>query len=186
MHEQILVAGEYLGCGFPAEQDVAVAISDAMTRVGVTLARHGVRRSFRVDFIVSRGKAYATEINLRKVGPSHVIQAVRALIIGGSATGSIVGMKGAYVHRRLHRPELFTSLNPKSALAALRREGLSYDRRARTGTLLHIMGALGPVGYVETTSVAATPANACELDEQALAALTATTRDALGAASPAN
>jgi hypothetical protein len=186
VHEQILVAGEYLGCTFPAEQDVTVAISDAMTSVGVALARHGVRGSFGVDFIVSGGKAYATEINLRKVGPSHVIQAVHALILGGSATGSIVGMPGAYVHRRLHRPELFTALNPQSALAALRREGLSYDPRTRTGTLLHIMGALRPVGYVETTSVATTPAQARELDEQALAALTATARDSLGAASAAN
>jgi hypothetical protein len=180
-HEQILDAGEYLGCRFPIEHDTADVLLDAMTRVGTTLKSHGVRGTFGVDFIISGGRSYATEINLRKIGPSHVIQTIRALIGGAGADrgGAILGMPVAYVHRRLHRPSLFTALTPQSAMAALRRDGLSYDRGTRSGTVLHIMGALGPVGYVETTSVATTPADARDIDERAVEVLSATARHTL-------
>lgn len=182
VHEQILVEGEYLGCIFPVGQDVALEAGDALLRLGVALERRGFHGSFGVDFIVAAGRLYATEVNVRKVGTSHVIKAVHAHI-GQEAPGtsrSIMGMPIAYLHRRLHEPELLTALTPRSALGALHRHRLTYDRRTHTGTLLHILGALRPAGFVETTSIARTSVHASEIDEQATAVLTAAARTASG------
>lgn len=186
VHDQILVDGEYLGCTFPVNQDVASDVSEATARLGATLARRGFRGSFGVDFIVADAGLYAMEVNLRKVGPSHVIKAVHAHVARDEAamTRSIVGMPIAYVHRRLHHPELFATLTPRSAFAALDRQRLTYDRRTHTGTLLHIAGALRPAGFVETTSIATTAAHAREIDERAAASLTAAARRARGEAGP--
>jgi L-propargylglycine--L-glutamate ligase len=182
VHEQILIDGEYLGCIFPVDQDIALEVSDVMMRLGATLERRGFRGSFGVDFIVVGERIYAMEVNLRKVGPSHVIKVVAAYV-GSDATPtsrSIVGMPIAYVNRRLHDPELFTTLTPRSAFAALDRHRLTYDGRTETGTLLHIASALGPAGFVETTSIAKTPKHARDLDRRAEAALIAAARGARG------
>lgn len=181
-HQQILVAGEYRGCCFPLEPQTSGVVAGATARVGAALERHGIRGSFGVDFIVAGGRTYATEINVRKVGPSHVIKAVHARAgtgPRGDGRGSIMGMPIAYVDRRLHRPELLTALTPQSALQALNNEDLIYERATRTGVLLHIMGALQPVGFVETTSLAATPAQARVLDQRAEEVLTAAARRAM-------
>jgi hypothetical protein len=163
VHDQILASGEYRGCTFPVEPAVAAAAGEAIARIGQRLARHGVRGSFGVDFAVVDGQTYALEINVRKVGPSHVIKAVRAL----TAT------PGAYVHRRLRYPELFTALAPRTVIETLDRERLLYDRATRTGIILHVMGALHRYGYVETTALAPSPAEAQRLDERCEAALVA-------------
>lgn len=180
VHEQLLVDGEYLGCIFPVEQDIALEAGDALLRLGVALERRGFHGSFGVDFLVAVGRLYATEVNMRKGGLSHVIKAVHAHI-GQEAPGtsrSIMGMPIAYLHRRLHEPRHFTALTPRSALGALHRHRLTYDHRTHTGTLLHILGALRPAGFVETTSIARTSAHACEIDEQAKVVLTAAARAA--------
>lgn len=180
VHEQILVEGEYLGCIFPVRQDVAFETGDALLRLGDALERRGFHGSFGVDFIVADGRLYATEVNVRKVGPSHVIKDVHTHIGRHAAdtSRSIMGMPIAYVHRRLYKPELLTALTPRSALGALHRHRLTYDRCTHTGTLLHILGALRPAGFVETTSIARTLARACEIDEQATTVLTAAARTA--------
>jgi L-propargylglycine--L-glutamate ligase len=180
VHEQILVEGEYLGCIFPVRKDVALEAGDALLRLGVVLERRGFHGSFGIDFVVSAGRLYATEVNLRKVGPSHVIKAVHAHIgqQEPGASRSIMGMPIAYLHRRLYKPELLTALTPRSALGALHHHRLTYDGSTHTGTLLHILGALRPAGFVETTSIARTSMHACEIDEQATAVLTAAARTA--------
>ena len=180
MHEQILVGDEYWGCRFPVGQNVAEAVAGAAERVGATLARHGVHGSFGVDFVVAGERTYATEINLRKVGPSHVIKAVHARGGAGVAAdgrGAIMGMPVAYVNRRL-RSDLLTTMTPPSALAALDRAGLGYERATGTGVLLHVMGALAPVGFVETTSLARSADRADELDRRAEEVLMAAARHA--------
>ncbi len=134
IHEQILVAGEYRGCAFPVRPDLAHPLADAMARIGATLVGHGVRGSFGVDFIAANGRIYATEVNLRKVGPSHVIATLHALSAereGAPGNGGIIGLPVAYVHRRLYRPEVLKTLTPQSALTALRRNGpRTIPRRA--------------------------------------------------------
>ncbi len=180
IHEQILVAGEYRGCAFPVRPDLAHPLADAMARIGATLVGHGVRGSFGVDFIAANGRIYATEVNLRKVGPSHVIATLHALFAqreGAPGNGGIIGLPVAYVHRRLYRPEVLKTLTPQSALTALRRNGLAYDPATRTGALLHIMGGLADAGYVETTTLATSMPFATALDEQVEAALCAAARE---------
>ncbi len=178
VHEQILVDGEYRGCIFPAEQRLERAVGEAMTRIGATLERHGFHGSFGVDFIAAGGGVYAVEVNLRKVGPSHVIKAVHAQLRTDAAdrNGAIAGMPVAYVHRRLHDPELLTALTARTGFAALERHGLAYDVRTQTGTLLHVAGALSPAGFVETTSIAKASGHARDLDTRAAAALTGAAR----------
>ncbi|HET9256219.1 MAG TPA: peptide ligase PGM1-related protein [Pseudonocardiaceae bacterium] len=180
VHEQILVEDEYLGCIFPAGKDVAPGAGDALRRLGMALNRRGFRGSFGIDFIVAAGRLYATEVNLRKVGPSHVIKAVHAHVAQETPgkSHSIMGMPVAYLHRRLYKPELLTALTPDSALGVLHRHQLTYDSVTRTGTLLHILGALRPAGFVETTSIARTSTHASEIDEQATVVLTAAARTA--------
>jgi hypothetical protein len=188
VHEQIMVGDAYRGCRFPVDAALAEPVIEAMRRVGGALQRHGFRGSFGVDFLAAGGRTYATEINIRKLGPSHVIKAVADLAAAGGAVsghgaGSIIGLPIAYVHRWLHDPGLYTALTPASALEALRSRGLAYDPQTRTGTLLHIMGGLRAAGYVETTSVARTAAEANEVDERAVAALTDAAHRALNVTS---
>jgi L-propargylglycine--L-glutamate ligase len=182
VHEQLLDAGEYRGCRFPVDARVADAVSGAMTRIAAALARRGVRGSFGVDFILAEGRVYATEINLRKIGPSHVIKAVHAragLDASADGRGSIMGLPIAYVNRRLQDPELLTALSPRAAVEALERAGLGYERETGTGVLLQIMGALAPVGFVETISLARSGPLASELDRRAEDVLRTAARDAL-------
>lgn len=182
IHDQILASGAYGGCTFPVEPAVAAAVGEAMARIGPQLAGHGVRGSFGVDFAHASGRTYAIEINVRKLGPSHVIKAVRALAKGEAGGAGIVDMPGAYVHRRLHHPEVLTALTPRTAFEALSDARLLYDPRTGTGALLHIPGALRRFGYVESTALAPDAAAARSLDEQVEATLVAAAYQA-GAAS---
>jgi hypothetical protein len=115
-----------------------------------------------------------------------VIKTVRALAGDGAPpdTHGIMGLPVAYVHRRLHHPELFKGLTPRLATAALDRAGIAYDRHSKTGTILHIAGGLRRCGFVETTSIAATLDSARLLDEQAEAVLLVAARDRVAAARP--
>ena len=182
VHDQILVDGEYLGCTFPVAADVAREVGDAMGRIAATLERRDFHGSLGVDFIVAEGRIYAMEVNLRKIGPSHVIKAVCAQLEPESSdrTRGVCGIPIAYVHRRLYEPDLLTGLTARRAFAVLEREGLAFDRREQTGTLLHVAGALHPAGFVETTSIAKTLRQAHDLHARAVAALRSAARAARG------
>jgi hypothetical protein len=164
-HEQILVDGAYRGVRFPVPPAIAATLTSATKRIGDTLAGHGVRGSFGTDFMVAGSRAVATEINLRKVGPTHVIKAVSALADARPARPKAsLGAPVAYVHRRLFHPHVLTSLTAPRALDVLLQAGLLYAPARRAGALLHIMGALRPAGFVETTCVASNLEEADQLD----------------------
>jgi hypothetical protein len=167
-HDQIIKGGQYWGCVFPSAERWRAAVIATVERVGAVLAGLGVRGTFGVDFIaLPDGGLVAVEINLRKVGSSHVVATVESL------TGARVGADGLlragsdevhYVHRRLQRPEALHGRDPLDLLARLDERSLLYSPDTRTGATLHMLGAVREGGYVELTSVAPSAAAAEALD----------------------
>jgi hypothetical protein len=152
-HDQILSNGQYWGCRFPAAEQWRSTIVQAVERVGHTLADIGVSGSFGIDFVASAsGELFGVEVNLRKVGPSHVLNYVESLI-GAPVDGS-ASMPLHYLNRRLHRPDVLAGEQPREVVERLRGAGLLFDPQTRTGVALHVLGALAACGYVEITSVA--------------------------------
>jgi hypothetical protein len=168
-HDQLVTRDEYEGCIYPATREWDARVRRAVSKVGAVLSADGVRGTFGVDFIAGvDGRLLATEINVRKVGPSHVYDYVRSAVAqaqGWTGYGGDASARGChYVHRRVNRPDALMGTAPSALIERFRHEGLLFDRRVGTGVLLHILGALRPCGYVETTCVGASRADAEELD----------------------
>ncbi|MGH8001601.1 MAG: peptide ligase PGM1-related protein, partial [Brasilonema sp.] len=177
-HDQILVGSQYIGCVFPAPVQYISQMNESVKKVGKQLHLHGVHGTFGIDFIgFENGKLLATEINLRKVGPTHAFSYVES-VIGNTidSDGFLRNKKGQpiyYVHRRFYEPSILKYLEPKTAVEALRSYDLLYKHSTQTGTILHILSALKPCGYVEITSIDNNRDKAFELDKQAQKALLA-------------
>ncbi|MDQ7808421.1 peptide ligase PGM1-related protein [Amycolatopsis sp. A133] len=157
-HDQILINDQYMGCISPASEFVAT-INRHLESVGSTLAAIGIRGHFGVDFIVrATGDLLATEINIRKVGPTHVLAQAKDAV--GEATSL------HYVHRRVHQPQLLRSFSASGVIEALRDEGLLFERRTRKGVLLHMLNAVSPCGYIETTCIGNSLDEAFDIDQR--------------------
>lgn len=178
-HDQVLDRGQYWGCRFPAADEWRPAIMDAVTRTGEVLARMGHRGTFGVDFVVSGERGpLAVEINLRKVGTSHVLEYAEALVDGRVGDDGLLRRDGrqpvSYVNGRLLAPEVLRGIEPREAVERLRQEGLLYRRDTGRGVALHVLGALRTCGYVELTALGPTPEDAEACYKAAEAALTRT------------
>ncbi|MEU3413063.1 L-propargylglycine--L-glutamate ligase BesA [Streptomyces sp. NPDC006658] len=176
-HDQVLSGGQYWGCRFPGDERWRPAIVDAVRRSGEVLSGLGHRGTFGVDFVVAGERGLlAVEINLRKVGPSHVIRCAEALVgarVG--ADGMLRGTDGRpvyYTHGRLLEPETLGKLNPRAAVERLRSEGLLYRHDTGEGVALHVLGALNACGFVELTALAHAPDAADDYSRAAQAVLT--------------
>lgn len=155
--DQILEGDRYVGCVSPAASALVEPIRGHLAATGAVLSGHGVRGFFGIDFIARAGGALlATEINLRKVGHTHVTAHLGDV---GAPAGS------HFVYRRITEPAL-AAMTPARVVAGLRADGLLFDRATGTGVLLHMLGALARCGYLETTSVAPTRADALALDRR--------------------
>jgi L-propargylglycine--L-glutamate ligase len=174
-HQQILRHGEYVGCIFPAPENLRDRIGDAVFQVGKTLAQSGVRGTFGVDFLaLETGELFAAEINVRKLGPTHVSSYVETVVgdrlrLDGTLERS--GTPIAYVNRRRPGHPEWLGVSPATARAALKAQGLLFDRATRSGAILHILGALPTCGFVETTCVAPSVDEARAVDAQVTAVL---------------
>lgn len=158
-HEQVLVNGQYWGCRSARDEGWRATMIHALQRTGAVLSGLGHHGSFGVDFVTAPGRGLlAVEVNLRKVGPSHVVRYAEAL------TGAKVGEDGLlhrpdgqavhYTHRRLLEPDVLGKLHPRSAVERLRQEGLLYHPGTGKGVALHVLGALNTCGLVELTALA--------------------------------
>lgn len=174
-HEQVVVDGQYQGCVFPVPEGLRPGIDDALRKVGSTLARAGVRGTFGIDFLaLESGEVIGTEINVRKLGPSHALRSVEGalgdrLMPDGRLQSS--GASIAYVHRRRHHHDAWHGVRPAAAISVLRERRLLLDRATRTGAILHILEALPACGYLETTCVGGSRTEAELVDSEVTAAL---------------
>lgn len=158
-HDQVLSGGQYWGCRYPAEERRRPALTDAVARTGAVLASLGHRGSFGVDFVIAGDREpLAVEINLRKVGPSHVLRYAEALVGREVGDDGVLrrpdGQAMCYVHGRILDPGALGSLDPRTAVERLRAQGLLYRRDRGEGVALHVLGALKTCGFVELTALA--------------------------------
>ncbi|MBW4584685.1 peptide ligase PGM1-related protein [Aetokthonos hydrillicola Thurmond2011] len=157
-HEQILEQGKYLGCIFPAQPKYLTKIYAATEKIGRSLSASGVRGTFGIDFLgFENGEVLAVEVNVRKLGTSHVLSYVEA-IIGNKVDpdGLLRDKNGSpihYVQSRLYEPALLTYLNPQTAVETLKKKNLLYEHTKQTGAVLHTLGALEACGFVEITTI---------------------------------
>jgi hypothetical protein len=184
-HDQIMGGPEqmnYLGCRFPARREVR----DELHQAGLTLGRHlaglGVVGPLSIDFLAVPGRGghwnlHALEINLRRGGTSHSMQALRFLT-GGSyhpAEGVFclaTGETRYYIAADSVAPPSARGLAPQDLIDVSTDAGLHYNSSTHRGVVFHMMGSLSQYGRVGATCIGATPA-----DAQALFELTRRTLD---------
>lgn len=169
-HDQYVMAGKYSGCSFPGTNTFIPKARSAVLKVGQILSTYGVYGHYGVDFIgLSNGELLATEINLRKVGPTHVFAYTASIVRGRVEEDGYLRTKGSqisYVHRRLYRPDLLLGIDPRFAVEKLKAAGLHYNHETKEGAILHTLGALQPCGFIELTCIAHEPANAIALQQE--------------------
>lgn len=166
-HDQLL-GGEadqiFLGCRFPAADNYRLAVQEAGTRVGEVLARAGVVSRFSVDFMATRDhpaepfRLHAIEINLRLGGTTHPFLALRFLTGGCVDAGSGLfraasGRPKFYRATDNLRSERYRGILPEDLLEIVTINQLSFDYRAETGVLFHLIGALSEYGKLGLTAI---------------------------------
>ena len=172
----------YLGCRFPADDAHRLDIQRWALRVGEVLAARGVIGWFGIDFVIaptpSGMETYLSEINLRIGGTTHPLW-MAVLATQGRyepAGGRLVaaGRAKAYVASDNLKSPGLVGTGPEQVLARLREAGLAYDPRTRTGTTLHLLGALRGFGKLGATCIADSPSAADELYREVARLLTGT------------
>jgi hypothetical protein len=174
-HDQILggpANNVYVGCRFPADVRYRRAIQDEARKVGAVLARDGVVGWFGIDFIVvpespdGPWQVLLSEINLRLGGTTHPFWMAR-LATGATYdqdTGQLVagGAAKSYVASDNLKSDRLHGRSPAEVIEAVDAAGLGFDSRNRSGTTLHLLGALPDHGKMGVTSIADDPTEAEE------------------------
>jgi len=161
-HDQLMGGPDdqvYLGCTFPAAEKYRAAIQDHARAVAKVLSAEGVIGSFAMDFVVgAKGDVFLSEINLRMGGTTHPFLMVRHASLGtyDEDTGILTTEAGPRVYTATDnlKSEAYIGLDPLDVVAAIRDEGLAYDRKTHTGVFLHLLGALRAYGKLGMTCVA--------------------------------
>lgn len=181
-HDQILGGPHqhvYLGCRFPAAGDYRLAIQAEAMKVGAVLADEGVVGSFGIDFlVVHRHEVLLSEINLRMGGTTHPYWMAR-LATGGvydetsgelrvGAGPAYEGEARAYVASDNLKSASLTGRSPAEIIATVEEAGLAFDPGTKTGTTLHLLGALREFGKMGITCIAPSPAEADLLYDDAV------------------
>jgi PGM1 C-terminal domain/ATP-grasp domain len=178
-HDQILggPGGQvYLGCRFPAQTAYRLPIQHAAERVTQILAAEGVVGGFGIDFFVVPGAdpgIWLCEINLRLGGTTHPFWMARLVTDGwyDTSTGQLVaGGRAKYytASDNVESPKL-VGLEPVEVIRRLTASGLAYDHSTRTGTTLHLLGALREHGKMGVVCIADSTDEADALYEEVLA-----------------
>ena len=164
-HDQILGGPDeqvYLGCRFPARSEYRDAIMEHGRSVGNVLAAGGVIGSFGVDFVGLPNDAgydlYLGEINLRLGGTTHPFLMARMVTDGDlhPRSGELVagGRSKFYVSSDNLKSHAYRSYTPERARRMIEERGLEFDRSSRTGTTLHLLGAISPFGKLGAVCIA--------------------------------
>ncbi len=191
-HDQLLggPSGQsYLGCIFPADPGYATAITREAVKIGERLAQEGVIGRFAVDFVAVRNKdgswePYAIELNLRKGGTTHPFLTLQFLTDGryASETGLFTAPSGKqkfFVASDHVESHAYRALTADDLFDLAVRTGLHFDQSRQTGTVFHMMSALGEWGRTGLTAVEESPEGAYALYERAVATLDEEARAAL-------
>jgi len=181
-HSQVLGGPNrqvYLGCRFPADAAYRGQIKDAAERVGRVLAARGVIGYFGVDFfVVPEGRhqrVFLAEINLRVGGTTHPF-GMAALVTDGrydADGGRLVagGRAKSYLATDNLKSPALVGREPEDVIDQVARLGLGYDPRRRTGTTMHLLGALREYGKMGVTCIGDTEEEARERYREVVAAL---------------
>jgi hypothetical protein len=182
-HSQVLGGPNrqvYLGCRFPADPPYRGQIRTAAERVGRILAARGVIGYFGVDFFVvpegGREEVYLSEINLRVGGTTHPF-GMASLVTDGSYdadAGHLVadGRPKSYLATDNLKSSVLVGCQPQEVIDRVARLGLAYDHRGRTGTTLHLLGALREYGKMGVTCIGDSEEEARQRYREVVAALT--------------
>ena len=173
-HDQLLGGPAnqvYVGCRFPADSAYRLSIQEQAAKVADVLAAEGVIGSFGIDFLVVPDagdlRIYLSEINLRMGGTTHPFWMARLATDGyyDQTTGSLVadGRPKAYVATDNFKSPALAGMAPARLIAAVDDAGLGYDPVSRTGTTLHLLGALRGHGKFGATCIADHPDEADDL-----------------------
>jgi hypothetical protein len=171
-HDQVLGGPNgqiYVGCRFPAAAGYRDAVRDSAEQVAKTLAAAGVVGIFGIDFMVvpSDGhRVFLGEINLRLGGTTHPFGV--ALL----ATG---GRPRSYVATDNHVSPRLAGMRPGEVIGLLDRGGLAFRPGARSGVILHLLGAAQRFGKVGFTCIASSPEEATSLYRRTVAAIDGST-----------
>jgi hypothetical protein len=182
-HSQVLGGPNrqvYLGCRFPSDAVYRAEIRAAADRVARVLAARGVIGYFGADFFVvpdgDRQRVYLAEINLRVGGTTHPF-GMAALATQGSydeTSGQLVAAGGAksYLATDNLKSARLVGRHPEEVIEEVARRGLAYDHARRSGTTLHLLGALPEHGKMGMTCIGDTLEHAEYLYREVVGALT--------------
>ena len=155
-HDQILGGPDrqvYLGCRFPADRRYRLQIQEAAVRVAKVLSGKGVIGSLGIDFVVTPGEdpdVFLSEINLRLGGTTHPYLMAKLVTGGGyeESSGELIadGRPKYYVSTDNLKSSDYVGLLPEQLIQAVDDAGLAYDAATKTGTTLHLLGALKRYG----------------------------------------
>ena len=182
-HSQVLGGPNrqvYLGCRFPADPAYRGELVDAAERVGRVLAARGVIGYFGIDFFVvpqgGRERVFLSEINLRVGGTTHPFGMAKLVTDGryDAADGHLVaaGQAKAYLATDNLKAMSLVGCQPQEVINRVDQLGLGYDRHRRTGTTLHLLGALREYGKMGVTCIGDTEDEARQRYREVVAALT--------------
>lgn len=164
-HEQHLggPSGQtYLGCQFPARQAYRLELQRWGHAVGQQLAQLGALDHFSVDGLARKlgdhWDLQAIEVNLRKGGTTHPMQALRYLSNGAldQHSGQFLSPQGSALHYRA--TDNFTDarlqgLLPMDLIDLVAGAGLHYDPVSESGSVFHLLGCLSEHGKLGMTCI---------------------------------
>jgi hypothetical protein len=174
-HDQLLggPSGQlFLGSVFPASNEYAREIAHEAMKVGEALAARGVLGRFAVDFLTARDEQgwnpYAIELNLRKGGTTHPYLTLQFLTNGEYDAERALfltptGKAKFFVSTDRLESNAYRVLQPDDVIDLAVREGFHFDHTTETGTVFHMMTALGRHGWIGVTSVGDSPEEARSL-----------------------
>jgi hypothetical protein len=174
-HDQLLggPSGQlFLGSVFPASDAYAREIAGEALKVGELLAARGVIGRFAVDFLTlwtNEGwRSYAIELNLRKGGTTHPYLTLQFLTDGHYDTEQArfvtpTGEPKYFVSTDRMESEAYRVLQPDDVYDLAVRRGLHFDHTTKTGTVFHMVTALGRHGMIGVTAVGDSPDEARSL-----------------------
>ncbi|MEV4181505.1 peptide ligase PGM1-related protein [Streptosporangium canum] len=181
-HEQLLGGPNgdlYQGCAFPARPEYRAQVGECAERIARVLAGRGVVGLFGMDFFAVKTdagyRALLCEINLRIGGTTHPFGA--ALLTTGASydpgTGTLVhgGRSKYYVATDNCTAACLRGRTPAEVVELIDDRGLGFDREARTGNVLHLLGAVPEYGKLGFTSIGDSAEEAAELHQRTLRAL---------------